>query len=644
MKVRSATRSQAGENPVGRIPYGISLPSPRLSGSSQFCSLRRWSHGDPLLLRSCSAVRLLLLLGLSLPASLYGQNTPTDDNGHVFKKNAQIVILDVVVTGKNLAPVPGLHKEDFQVSEDGHPQTVTHFEEHPGSSQPPPIPRPALPPNVFSNIPGTEPADSVTVLLLDSLNTPLADQGTVRSQTLKFLKTLQPGQRMAIFTLSSQLRFIQGFTDDPSVLAAAINRKGQVRASPLLDSNSDTTAQSQETTATQRAIRGGEGYDAALGVEQFMADENSARENERLLLTLEAFQQLARYLGGIPGRKNIAWFSGAFPVMRAPDVTVREASGPQRDDQEAVRKTDALLASAQVAIYPISSEGVSTGNFFNAETDARQSQQQITTARQADVQERNGAHAAMDVIAKSTGGKAFYNTNGLQDALANVTDNGSHYYTLIYSSANQATDGRFRKIQVKLANAPGYQLAYRQGYYADDGKSSQAVAKSNLKSSAKTEPTDPLSPLMRPGVPVSTQIPLTVQVLRSTGQPVAAADPNGKGPLARYLVRFFIPPGCLQLDLAPNGNHELSVDAALLIYDHDGKSLNWMIRKIDLEMDAAHYATAVANGVNFRLQIDGPNDGAFLRGGVYDLKSNLSGTLEVPLGSVVSPAPAVTPR
>ena len=61
-------------------------------------------------------------------------------------------------------------------------------------------------------------------------------------------------------------------------------------------------------------------------------------------------------------------------------------------------------------------------------------------------------------------------------------------------------------------------------------------------------------------------------------------------------------------------------------------------------MDAAHYATAAANGVNFRLQIDGPNDGAFLRGGVYDLKSNLSGTLEVPLSSVVTPAPAVAPR
>jgi VWFA-related protein len=605
----------------------------------------------PVLHRSCSALRLLLLLILCNSASLRSQDAPSD--GRVFKAKAQIVVLDVVVTGKNGVPVPGLHKENFQASEDGHQQTITHFEEHSGS-QPLQAPLPPLPPNVFSNISRTKPGDSVTVLLLDSLNTPLADQSTVRLQTLKFLKTLQPGQRMAIFTLSSQLRFIQGFTDDPAVLVAAINRKGtgaQVQTSPLLGSNAETAA-AQETAAAMRAAPGGEGEDAAEALEQFMANQNSARSDARLKMTLQAFQELAHYLGGIPGRKNVAWFSGAFPVVLLPDVTVRDSSGPQRDDQAEVRKTDALLASAQVAIYPISSEGVATGSFYSASTDARQNQQQVTAARQNDLDERNSAHSAMDEIAKYTGGKAFYNTNGLQDALANVTNNGSHYYTLTYTSPNKATDGRYRKIQLKLANAPGYQLAYRQGYYADDAKSSQAGA------AAKSAPGDPLSPLMRPGLPDSTQIPLTVQVLRDSDQPAAAADPNRnqpvspqngdnhdlKGPLTRYTVHFFIPPGGLLLDLAPNGHRQLSVDAALLVYDHDGKSLNWMLRQINLEMDAAHYATAVANGVNFRLQIDAPDGGIFLRGGVYDLKSNLAGTLEVPLRTIVNPSPAAGSR
>jgi VWFA-related protein len=608
--------------------------------------------------RSCSALRLVFLLGglaALHSAPLRSQTATPDDHGRrVFKANAQIVVLDVVVTGKGDRPVPGLHKEDFLVSEDGHPQTITYFEEQTGA-QPLQANLPALPPDVFTNIPRVKPGNSVTVLLLDSLNTPLADQSTVRLQTLKFLKTLQPGQRMAIFTLGTQLRFIQGFTDDPVILAAAINRKGtgtKLQVSPLLQSGSETAA-GQETAAAMRAAPGGEGEDAAEALEQFMANQTSARSDARLQMTLEAFQELAHYLGGIPGRKNVAWFSGAFPVVILPNASVRDAGGPQRDDQEEVKKTDALLASAQVAIYPISSEGVAPGSFYNASSDARQSQPQVTAAAQDEVEERNAAHSGMDEIAKYTGGKAFYNTNGLKDALASVANNGSHFYTLTYSSPNLATDGRYRKIQVKLANTPGYQLAYRQGYYADDGKSSQAAAKS--------APSDPLSPLMRPGLPDSTQIPLTVQVLRGSDQLAAdTADPtrnqsvvslaqggdnhNLKGPVTRYTVHFFIPPGGLLLDLALNGHRQLSVDAALLVYDHDGKSLNWMLRQISLEMDAAHYATALAKGVNFRLQIDAPGDGVFLRSGVYDLKSNLAGTLEVPLSTIVNPSPAAASR
>jgi hypothetical protein len=31
-------------------------------------------------------------------------------------------------------------------------------------------------------------------------------------------------------------------------------------------------------------------------------------------------QEMARYLGGIPGRKNLIWFSGSFPVEFYSDV------------------------------------------------------------------------------------------------------------------------------------------------------------------------------------------------------------------------------------------------------------------------------------------------------------------------------------
>ena len=119
-------------------------------------------------LRSCSALRLVLLLGglaslLSPP--LQGQTPsqtaqPEANGGRVFQANARIVVLDVVVTGKGRRPLTGLHKQDFVLSEDGHRQTITYFEEH-TSAQLSPANLPDLPPNVFTNIPRVKPSDAV---------------------------------------------------------------------------------------------------------------------------------------------------------------------------------------------------------------------------------------------------------------------------------------------------------------------------------------------------------------------------------------------------------------------------------------------------------------------------------------------------
>jgi len=79
---------------------------------------------------------------------------------------------------------------------------------------------------------------------------------------------------------------------------------------------------------------------------------------------------------------------------------------------------------------------------------------------------------------------------------------------------------------------------------------------------------------------------------------------------------------------------EQALEATLIVYDQNGKALNWLVREVNLEMDAARYEHARENGVNFRLEIDAPWSGVFLRGGVYDLSSNLAGTLEIPLNRV----------
>ncbi len=207
---------------------------------------------------------------------------------------------------------------------------------------------------------------------------------------------------------------------------------------------------------------------------------------------------------------------------------------------------------------------------------------------------------------------------------------------MTYTPTNTATDGKYRKIQVKLGREEsGDKLAYRRGYYAADTK--------EAKADAAKPATDPLHPFMGPGMPDTTQIPLALRVQR-IATPAAAAkssgdNPNLKGPLTRYRVDFVIAASGLELDANPDGSRHGKIEATILIYDHGGVALNWIVRELDLDMDAARYAQVKANGVNFNLDIDAPSNGAILRSGIFDLNANLAGTVEVPLSKVVATAP-----
>ena len=167
------------------------------------------------------------------------QATPgTESPAATFKVNARTVLVDVVVTDNKNRAVPGLKKEDFQVFEDGKPQAISFFEANfadvpeaasaQGDAVPaaavPAVKPPALPPGTFTNVPTVAPNDAVNVLLMDSLNTAEGDQSYVHKEMVRYLATLPPRIRIAVFLLSERLRIIQGFTQDGTVLRAAIKR------------------------------------------------------------------------------------------------------------------------------------------------------------------------------------------------------------------------------------------------------------------------------------------------------------------------------------------------------------------------------------------------------------------------------------
>ncbi len=173
----------------------------------------------------------------------------------VFRTAARQVLVDVVVGKKNGAPVSGLPKSDFSIEEDGKPQSVDFFEEHSASASAP-VEQPALPPmpaGAVTNIPPAPPTAALYVFLLDSLNSEPQDQVFVREQVLSYLHKMDSGTQVAVFSLGSGLRLLQGFTSDPAALLAAVSRKGGDRVA-MVQTRSDN-ADDADAIATLQAMR-----------------------------------------------------------------------------------------------------------------------------------------------------------------------------------------------------------------------------------------------------------------------------------------------------------------------------------------------------------------------------------------------------
>ena len=609
----------------------------------------------------CRSVSLLFALISSLAGPVTAQTPPASDNESpvaTFKVNAKTVLVDVVVTDNKNRAVPGLHKEDFQVFEDGKPQAISFFEPNfadaPEAAQAPAAAVPALPPGTFTNVPTVAPNDAVNVLLMDALNTAEGDQSYVHKEMVRYLATLPPRIRIAVFLLSERLRIIQGFTQDGTVLRAAIKRlAANPNTSELLATAESSAAQSSLTSMIYQQAADNNSpqlAQTAQALQQFMGQESSFEDNQRTLMTLEALQQIARYLAGVPGRKNLIWFVGMFPhclgaITNESNEIVGLTNGGCPYDEK-MRKTVAMLANARVSIYPIDARGLTTNTLYTSEnaklsTPATNSQGVVQSPFAAvigaqaaslnqDLKDNGLNMADEDELAKDTGGKATFGSNNFLGAINADIDNGSRYYTLAYVPTNRSEVGKGRKIEIKAASG-NYKLAYRRNYFED--------TPNEMRAAEAAPGADPLRPMMDRGMPDFTELRYRMKVAGATHQPDAGENHAGdnaalKTPFTRYTISFSLSTEGLTLEAGPDGVRRGNIEVALVAYSQAGEPLNWEARTIGLKIRPEQNAMAQTSGIPLHFDIDAPPGDVYLRSGIYDLESNRAGTLEIPLTSI----------
>jgi VWFA-related protein len=578
----------------------------------------------------------LLFICLALVARAQDAPAPAADQAQpappVISVTTHEVLIDVVVTDGGRA-VTGLKASDFTVLEDGKPQVVASLEEHTPTTAAMLAQADAhlaLPLNTFTNVSPSANTNAYTVILLDALNTRLDDQMSLRLALIKYLKKMQPGPPVAIFERDTKMHLVQGFTSDPQVLLAAA------------ESERDRPAMPNVIRATHEEYL------------EYRLDEVSM-----------GFQLLGRYLAAFPGRKNLIWFTGALPQSN-----ILTPMGDPFNDDFRILEGDphdltAALTLSRVAVYPIDSRGLQAGPQYAAAAKG-------PPAANAPVQFETGQafqHTALDSIAESTGGRAYYNSNGLGEKITEIEGNGSSYYTLTYATTNKSWNGEFQHIKVAV-DRPNVKLQYRQGYYAvdrtkqekaqlDDIQKTNPPSAPDKKAERQEKSTTPPANAGKAGPPKEgfeeamqlgavppTEILFTARVTESgKTEQLKKEDPWPKDnylaadwkykPFHTYTVDFTVDANSLKLVKGTDGLRHGSIAFVSVLYDQMAQNVNSRLTTINMDIDDAQYQQILEHGLTEHHEIAVPAKGNFfLRLGLHDTVNDRIGSLEVAVDRV----------
>ncbi len=538
----------------------------------------------------------------------------------------RLVLVDAVVTDKDGKLVTGLGAQDITVLEDGKPQKVTSF----SFEQPAELARALrsqispLPPNVTTSRPAYRaPQGTPVILLIDALNTPVNDQARARLELLRYVNTqLQPGQQVAVYTLTRSLRLLQDFTDDAALLKIAIESFHPTV--PREQQIADLTQRLPRLSGAQPELR--RVYqDPALVVSRlrdFYTEEANVATDARVGVTLTAFRAIAQAVTGLPGRKSLVWVSGSFPLATYSRI-IQYGATPTNDPnyvsvdrqyEDVLRETASRLNDAQIAVYPVDARGLLGSLLGGAETTGLNAAGMLKMGAEyaQDIQlagrSLQEAQASMEQIAGDTGGLVYKNQNDLDHAVALSVQDGATYYLLGYSPEGKA-DGKFHKIEVKV-NHSGVTVRARRGYFAGapgDNKTAKAREAEVMMA-------------MQPGSPGATGITFDARVVPPT-------------PAAKMKVPadFIVDATTLASEDAGGGNKRLAVEFHVAAYSPDGKLAGQHDVAIKPTLKPADFAALQQQGLPHHAELQLPPGRFTLRFGVVDQLTGVIGTADLPL-------------
>jgi VWFA-related protein len=496
------------------------------------------------------------------------QPPPPAQPGVTFRVEVNFVEIDAIVTDAQGAFVRGLTGADFELIEEGRPQTISAFTavDLPVRKADPPLFRGSpVEPDVESNL--EEFNGRVILIVLDDLQTDFRRSQRVRAAARQFVQRfVGANDLVAVLHTGSGPRRGQEFTASTARLLAAIDRfAGQKIPSATLMTLDDYYNKSFSRSDLKP---------------RDTLESERAQKARNSLSTLAA---AAQFLGNVRGRrKAVVWFGEGIDYNVENVFDAAAASEIQSEMRDAI----AAATRAGVSYYGVDARGLGAGLDQAIDITALPDDGSVDFGPGALLTEVRRAQDFLRTMSSQTGGFAIVNQNDLNSAFARIIQENSSYYLLGYYPANDRRDGKFRKVEVRVKR-PGLQVRSRTGYTAPKGK---APAPDRVSGSTDAPPE--IRAALDSPVPVS-----------GLGLRVFAASFAGPARKSSVAVVIEIEPSRL-LFVEKQGVHSEDLEVIVLPVDASGKAQPGARDQVPMRLSPRTLEAVRANGFRMTRRFD----------------------------------------
>jgi VWFA-related protein len=554
------------------------------------------------------------------PSASSDKSPEVDTNSSApFESHVNLVPVRVVVHDSNGKVVTNLTKEDFRLTQDRRPQTISLFTvETPASTEKQVVRgeaagQPANQPE--ASAPGTLVMPTRFVaLLFDDVHLRTQDLVQARVAALHYLDTsVDPTERVALFTTSGQKQV--EFTDDRTKIRAMVEQLmpsgvgafDTVSQCPPMDYyEADLIANQNDQNATAAAIldtiacagSNGPSVSPAILVQQtsqqlvIAGDTNAEYAIRRLV-------QVVRRMSGLPGQRSIVLVSPGFLITTSHHYDISDVIDRATRANVFINSLDARGLYTVDALGDVSQPAPIHANSSTAGLDL---------GYRAEGQSRQGD--VMAELSDSTGGFYFHNNNDLRKGFSVTTSVPEVTYLLAFTPEALKFDGKFHQIKVTLVTK-GYTVQARRGFFAPKhGQTPEEAAKQDIEEAV-------FSQEERQGVPIQLQL----QYYKSD-----AMD-------AKLSVLTRVDVTRVRFEKADGRNlGNLTLVAAL--FDRNGNFISGNQENVGLRLKDSTLEKLTHTGMTLKMGFDVKPGGYIVRLVVRDSKASLlsarNGVIEIP--------------